>query len=295
MTENGVPIEGRTLAAPAEGPDQTLREADEAACTLQRLVSELARRAEQPGAPPDPDRVDVRAVRRSSAQLRALGAVGEALSRTRKDLDRAIHLLTEQRDAEMRKIQHLMQAADLPRPPVRPSYSEMVLTAPPGFRGPHRQPVEVTDGLHLDAYILPEVRTLQELKKRMTPGELYYVPHWNHFAICLAGVVLHGGYGQVYVERTAQPVRVKECRNGPACMQKVCTYYHDPAQCPESRDIRNYVQPSRGGPRHGVLLVPGGDLRDHLRTLQGSELSRARDQAMQLLLSLLLMQRYARR
>jgi hypothetical protein len=111
---------------------------------------------------------------------------------------------------------------------------------------PMRCPVHITEGITIDAVVLPKMlRAPSEILASVAPGDIYYIPGWNHFAVRIGSCVLHANVGQVYTGRAGPegPVRVRECQR-PECSGKHCRYYHDPVSFPESSDVRNYVADS---------------------------------------------------
>jgi hypothetical protein len=117
-----------------------------------------------------------------------------------------------------------------------------------------RKKIVLDDLVSLDAVVIPEtLRDPREILASITTPELYYIPHWDHFAVCCGAVVFHGNVGEIYPatptgRRQRTPVRVKECRRRGNCPSlkggPPCSYYHDPEECPGSRDVRNYIADS---------------------------------------------------
>lgn len=117
-------------------------------------------------------------------------------------------------------------------------------------------------------------RQIQRAALATLPGaEVCLVPEWGQrFAFKVGGVLFHAGLGRIYASRRGrgrgafpeksrslstvkkegesnagdsidfvkQVERVNSCRRGAACGAR-CSFYHDPATCPGSRDVRNFT------------------------------------------------------
>lgn len=98
--------------------------------------------------------------------------------------------------------------------------------------------IKITQTLSLDAI---EVGSFDEVKQ---DGNLYYIPAYNHFAIRIAGRLLHGNIGNIYTNENS-PKKIKDCNFALSCMKQTkCDYYHDPALFANSTDIRDYFASS---------------------------------------------------
>lgn len=104
---------------------------------------------------------------------------------------------------------------------------------------PERALVSIAEGVSLEALVVAGDTERKILEAIRTP-ELHYVPKWNHFAIRVGTILLHGNVGNVYGGRTKKPQRVRDCKRR-VCSRAGCGYYHDPAQHPGSQDVRNYM------------------------------------------------------
>ena len=140
-----------------------------------------------------------------------------------------------------------------PREPRTPSVSTLV----PATAAYPRRKIVLDDLVSLDAVIIPDaIADPREILAAVTTPELYYIPRWDHFAVRCGAVVFHGNVGQVYPTYSGRsqraPVRVKECRHRGACPSLArgdkkaapCAYYHDPEECPGSKDVRNHIADS---------------------------------------------------
>lgn len=117
-----------------------------------------------------------------------------------------------------------------------------------------RRSVRVVGDIAVDAVVLPPMlKTAPEVFAAITAGDLYYVPHWNHFAVRIGGCVLHANLGRIYrgaPPRSAglvaheAPERVKECRRARCAGTGTCRYYHDPEEFAGSTDARNFMADS---------------------------------------------------
>lgn len=164
----------------------------------------------------------------------------------------ALETLTAVHDAEKNTMGRLMHHTvakrdgwSLPRgrrAPVEPASSRQAYHGPQGQNGQHGQQgsqnkkfIQITHALGLWATVVDSFSDVQ------TPGELYYVEKNDHFAIILAGQMLHGNIGQLYIDDKT-PRHIKKCRFGFSCSRgDTCYYYHDPVEYPTSRECRNYI------------------------------------------------------
>lgn len=145
----------------------------------------------------------------------------------------------------------------------RPAVAEAPAASPPAplVRAPvtqsfARQKIVLADQVSLDAVVIPEnLWEPREVFAAVSTPELYYVPRWNHFAVRVGAVVLHGNVGRIYpTDGRESLVKVKECRLRGECPSlrprgPPCTYYHDPAAAgaaagAAAADVRNYVADS---------------------------------------------------
>ncbi len=114
-----------------------------------------------------------------------------------------------------------------------------------GSAPPERREICLPGNITLEALsIPPEVVDAREISQLVSTPQLYYIAGWEHFALRIGALFLHGSIGRIYTsEKERSPGRVKECRRGPACPRRGvgCQYYHDPALCPGSRDARNFM------------------------------------------------------
>jgi hypothetical protein len=102
-----------------------------------------------------------------------------------------------------------------------------------------REEVYLSKEHTLNAIIVPHSDSAQVFAA-LVPGELNYVPAWNHFAVKIGNLVLHGNIGTIFSDRDI-PVRVKECRHRSECNLTSCSYYHNPAIGSDKKDIRGYL------------------------------------------------------
>ena len=201
------------------------------------------------------------------------GAAAEALHRAelkaaQEGLNRA---QTQGADGILARLTTLTAADDKrPEPVPEPgakspaAWSKVVSTprAPPVVPRPvaaaltvaARRSVRVVGDIAVDAVVLsPALKTAPEVFAAIMAGDLYYVPHWNHFAVRIGGCVLHANLGRIYrgaPPRSAGPVaheapeRVKECRRARCAGSGACRYYHDPEEFAGSTETRNFMADS---------------------------------------------------
>jgi hypothetical protein len=114
--------------------------------------------------------------------------------------------------------------------------------APPPVIIPHAPSVPecasiaITDRIKLQCVV---VNSLSDVRAN---GMLYYVPPQNRFALHLAGIVMYGNIGNVYVSEP-YPQKIHDCNMYPRCAQS-CKYYHNPMSCAGSTDVRNFISAS---------------------------------------------------
>jgi hypothetical protein len=144
-----------------------------------------------------------------------------------------------------------------------------------------RAPVQVAGNIYVDAVELPPgLRSPAEVFAAITSNELYYVPGWNHFAVKVAGCVLHAGLGHIYRGAPFRggtgdgpPRCVKECHRS-KCAGEGCQYYHDPEEFPGSANVRNFMAeswcyaPAASPARYGARRIgSAGDLENDIRSI----------------------------
>jgi hypothetical protein len=240
------------------------------------------------------------------------GAAAEALHRAelkaaQEGLNRA---QTQAADGILARLTTM--AADRHSEPARPAWAQAAPTpapaAEPGAKNPAawakvasssgtavprpvtpalalvRRSVRVVGDVTVDAVVLPiTLKTAPEVFAAITAGDLYYVPHWNHFAVRVGGCVLHAGLGRIYrgaPPRSAGPVAreapecVKECRRARCAGGAGCRYYHDPEDFPDSTDVRNfmadswYYTPAVSPARYGTRRIgSASDLEADIRAI----------------------------
>lgn len=157
-----------------------------------------------------------------------------------------------------------------------------------------RRKIVLDDHVSLDAVIIPgSLKDPREILAAVSTPELYYIPAWDHFAVRCGAVVFHGNVGKIYPTDTGRaqraPERVKECRHRGQCPSlkggegASCAYYHDPEECPGSRDVRNYIADSwvyapattRYSARYGSRRIGSRDsLRGGLQEISASDARR---------------------
>jgi hypothetical protein len=86
-----------------------------------------------------------------------------------------------------------------------------------------------------------QVATFQDVPNN---GELYHVSSAKHFAMYICGFLVHGNIGTIHEFPGRDAIRLRECKYKGNCVATDCTYYHDPAKCPGSSDIRNFASSS---------------------------------------------------
>lgn len=162
---------------------------------------------------------------------------------------------------------------------------------PGGGATPVRKPVKVSGEIYVDATVLPSaLQGARDIYASISPGELYYIPHWNHFAVRVGPCVFHANIGRVYIgapPRSAGPVpretpeRVKECRRAKCQGGASCRYYHDPEEYPGSTDVRNFMSdswlysPAASPARYGTRRIGSAEyLEADLRVVGAEEARR---------------------
>ncbi len=157
--------------------------------------------------------------------------------------------------------------------------------------------IKITEALHLRAVSVPGFNYVKQ------DGQLYYVEAADHFAIKIAGHLLHGNIGTIYTDEKS-PEKIKDCRFAAACSKHDnCDYYHDPLKFAGSKDRRNFVAsswlyaPPDGSYKNRPKSRRFGSL-DHLDidivSLHEDEISRFHDQTMHDLLCSILLEQTAK-
>lgn len=97
--------------------------------------------------------------------------------------------------------------------------------------------IKITETLSISAI------NVDDFKQVRQNGELYYIANVNHFAVRIAGMLLHGNIGIVYTDEK-NPVKIKDCKFADKCTKQLtCDYYHDPYKY-GGKDHRNYIASS---------------------------------------------------
>lgn len=160
---------------------------------------------------------------------------------------------------------------------------------------PARRMVKVVGDVAVEATVISTgLVAAEDILAAVAPGELYYVPHWNHFAVRIGQCVLHGNLGKIYrgpPPRSAGPVardppeHVKECHRAKCRGDAGCRYYHDPARFPGAGNVRNFMAdswlyaPSASPSRFGTRRIGSSDcLEADLRVVQVEEARQFLDQ-----------------
>ena len=137
--------------------------------------------------------------------------------------------------ARQRKIRTEPQTSDRPKLPTATALQ--LLMAPSTSREPHDIEVPVSPNMALRCIEIPDMNAIRK------DGILYYIPRIRRFAIRMAGFVIHGNIGTVYVSEPS-PQKIHDCDAYPSCNMTMCRYYHNPLACPGSTDIRNFAATS---------------------------------------------------
>lgn len=170
---------------------------------------------------------------------------------------------------------------------------------------PREVEIAVSTNMFLRCIEIPDIGALQR------DGILYYIPRTHRFAIRLAGFVLQGNIGIVYVSESS-PQKIHDCDMQPSCNPSVCRYYHNPCTCPGSTDIRNFAATSWlyhsthgssasnsgngcGGPKKTRKLSSRIGLDSDILTITGSDLSYYNEQLMHDILCGIIMNYYVRK
>jgi hypothetical protein len=174
----------------------------------------------------------------------------------------------------------------------------------------NRRNVPLAEGVSLEAQVIPAaVWDAREVYEKVGAGGLYYIAAWDHFAARCGPMVFHGNIGKIYpvAEHGAPrtPALVKECRSRGQCASlrpdgPPCTYYHDPLECPGSRDVRNfiadaflYLPPTVPGARRGRRIGSRDSLATDLADITASDARRFIAQTAHDILCSLLLAKYA--
>lgn len=147
--------------------------------------------------------------------------------------------------------------------------------------------IMIAANIALDAF------AVQSLPEKMESGVLYYIEPANHFALKIAGEMIHGNIGVVY-RNEKNPVKIKNCKFGKDCTKNVCEYYHDPLQF-GGQDRRNFIMPSLGLVLNSKMASYGNieTLDLDIKTIKKDELERFGDQLMHNLLCYLVFKKYS--
>ncbi len=158
--------------------------------------------------------------------------------------------------------------------------SPTLALSPPTVRPINR--VKITESLYLNAICVPSFDGVKQ------DGELYYVDSADHFALRIAGRLLHGNIGTIYTDER-NPEKIKDCRFAETCVKRDnCDYYHNPLKFTGSQDHRNFIASSwLYTPPDGRANRPRArrfGSRDHLdidiTCMQVDDIERFRDQTM---------------
>ena len=102
--------------------------------------------------------------------------------------------------------------------------------------------IRLCGDIHLDAQLVPHHLTNPaHILASITNHHLHFIPQWGHFAMKVGSTVLHGNVGEVLDAQKDRLVRHKECKRKDRCQKPGCRYFHDPATCPGSTDVRNFT------------------------------------------------------
>jgi hypothetical protein len=185
----------------------------------------------------------------------------------------------------------------------------MIQQVEDNLAGGMRRDVKIVGDLAVQAVVLPNsLNERREVLAAISPGELFYVPSWNHFAVRIAGHVFHANIGRVYrgsPPRAAGPVvresleRVKACRRSSCGGRESCRYYHNPEYYPESSDTRNYMAdswlytPAASAARYGTRRVGSNEfIESDLQAISTDDAVRFIDQTSHDILCSLILHRY---
>jgi hypothetical protein len=134
-------------------------------------------------------------------------------------------------------------------------------------------------------------------------GVLYYIPHTRRFAIRIAGFLLQGNIGTVYISES-HPEKIHDCEMYPACNPQTCLYYHNPSTCQGSTDIRNFASTSwcyypgtssRPSAKKMRKLSSRDNLDADILTITSADLSYFNEQLMHDILCGIIMNYYVRK
>lgn len=160
---------------------------------------------------------------------------------------------------------------------------------------PHEIEVPVSQNMVLHCIEISDVNYIRR------DGVLYYIPRIKRFAIKLAGFVLQGNIGTVYVSEPL-PQKIRDCEMRPTCGISTCCYYHNPLRYPGSTDIRNFAATSWlyhqgtqvSGNKRMRKLASRPSLDNDILTITSADLAFYNEQMMHDLLCNIIMNYYVR-
>jgi len=210
-----------------------------------------------------------------------LKAAQEGLNRAQSQAADGARLAIDRQPEAARPTWSKITSINEPVAPCR-AVATPITPAPVVVRGP----VRVVGNIVVDALILPlTLKSVPEIFAAVVPGDLCYIPHWNHFAVRIGGCVLHANLGCIYrgapSRGTEKPECVKECRRAKCTGGAECRYYHDPENFAGSTDVRNfmadswYYTPAASPARYGTRRIgSAGDIEADIRAISLDEARR---------------------
>lgn len=184
--------------------------------------------------------------RRVSPSLDSRAGASSSSSRGKQSHEKASNLDTNWTAARQRRNRKSTIMSQIS--PIIPSTSSQIIPRAPMYMAISAQTTQLGNvSREVDVPVSPnmslrctEVSDVNAIGK---DGILYYIPRIRRFAIRLAGFVLQGNIGTVYVSDPS-PQKIHDCDIQPACNITTCRYYHNPLTCPGSTDIRNFAATS---------------------------------------------------
>jgi hypothetical protein len=157
--------------------------------------------------------------------------------------------------------------------------------------------IPISARMHLRAI---EILTPAQIR---ADGILYFIRRTNRFVVRIAGCILQGNIGTVYVGNVT-PRKIHDC-SVRQCGITSCDFYHNPATFPGSTDIRNFAASSwvyhhkdsdRGRPSNhkSRKLSSRASLDEDISTVTNADLAYYNEQFMHDLLCCILMNNYVK-
>jgi hypothetical protein len=191
--------------------------------------------------------VDLNKIDKRRDNISKLSEIRGQLESIRVMLDRSINVAEAAQEQDLAQIQKYIKGLQIDIKPVKKTTPETDWMTVVKGKKPVK-PQEVTPTAEkkysnvtiIGRLFLPAIK-VQSFDDVLQNGELYYVEPAEHFAIRLAGKLLHGNIGYIYTEEK-NPSKIRDCKFASQCIKKdKCEFYHDPTKFAGSKDKRNYI------------------------------------------------------